>query len=74
MATSPLWNKSNQMAPSSSSESNIKGLGVVSYRTFDAETAKQFHLCHWTLMMVLIILIFSIINLDTFKINTKCYN
>lgn len=24
------------------SESNIKGLGVVSYRTFDAETAKQF--------------------------------
>lgn len=23
------------------SESNIKGLGVVSYRTFDAETAKQ---------------------------------
>ena len=24
------------------SESNVKGLGVVSYRTFDAETAKQF--------------------------------
>ncbi|KAA5777823.1 CHAP domain-containing protein, partial [Pseudomonas aeruginosa] len=23
------------------SDSNIKGLGVVSYRTFDAETAKQ---------------------------------
>ena len=24
------------------SESNFKGLGIVSYRTFDAETAKQF--------------------------------
>ncbi len=24
------------------SESNVKGLGVISYRTFDAETAKQF--------------------------------
>ena len=24
------------------SESNVKGLGIVSYRTFDAETAKQF--------------------------------
>ena len=24
------------------SESNVKGLGVVSYRTFDAESAKQF--------------------------------
>ena len=24
------------------SESNYKGLGIISYRTFDAETAKQF--------------------------------
>ena len=24
------------------SESNVRGLGVISYRTFDAETAKQF--------------------------------
>ena len=24
------------------SESNVKGLGVISYRTFNAETAKQF--------------------------------
>ncbi|MFS9277643.1 CHAP domain-containing protein, partial [Streptococcus parasanguinis] len=24
------------------SECNVKGLGIISYRTFDAETAKQF--------------------------------
>ena len=37
------------------SESNFKGLGIVSYRTFDAETAKQFtYPCYWTLERIII--------------------
>ena len=36
------------------SECNVKGLGIISYRTFDAETAKTIYLCYWTLERIII--------------------
>ena len=37
-----LWSKSKSDGSILVSECNVKGLGIISYRTFDAETAKQF--------------------------------